>query len=242
MSIITDKFAEYQGRYWLPRTIYRDVLARLFLPFIAKIKVQGLENAPATGPTIFMINHIAGVDPLVVMLTVRSRFLIPFSKIENLDIPIAKYLIRLWGVVPVKRGEVDRLALGVSLDLLKHGYGLVVAPEGTRSPALQEAKDGITYLSTKANAVIVPVGVEGTREFMSNLKRFRRTPMSLAFGKPFRLRARDASKNRIPREEMAQMTREAMYQLASLLPEARRGIYADLSQATTDTLEFVTPK
>jgi hypothetical protein len=35
------------------------------------------------------------------------------------------------------------------------------------------------------------------------------------------------------------MTDEAMYQLASILPEHRRGHYADLSQATTETIELL---
>jgi hypothetical protein len=35
------------------------------------------------------------------------------------------------------------------------------------------------------------------------------------------------------------MTTEAMYALAALLPEQRRGVYADLSQATQDTLEWL---
>jgi hypothetical protein len=35
------------------------------------------------------------------------------------------------------------------------------------------------------------------------------------------------------------MTDEAMYLLSALLPEQRRGVYADLSQATTDTVDFV---
>jgi 1-acyl-sn-glycerol-3-phosphate acyltransferase len=239
MTIITPQFAEYQGRYWLPRFIYRDVLARTLLPILVKREVRGRENIPATGPAIFMINHIAAVDPMIVMVTVHSRFLIPFSKIENLDIPVAKWLIRLWGVVPVRRGEVDRLALQVSLDLLKRGYGMVVAPEGTRSPALQEAKDGITYLATKTNAVIIPVGVEGTKEFLPNLKRLRRTPMSVSFGRPFRFRAE--GDKRLARGAMSRMTQEAMYQLAALLPEHRRGFYGDLTHATTETLEFVTP-
>jgi hypothetical protein len=34
------------------------------------------------------------------------------------------------------------------------------------------------------------------------------------------------------------MTDEAMYILASLLPEYRRGVYADLSKATQDTIEW----
>ena len=34
------------------------------------------------------------------------------------------------------------------------------------------------------------------------------------------------------------MTDEAMYRIAALLPESLRGIYSDLSRATTDYLDF----
>jgi hypothetical protein len=34
------------------------------------------------------------------------------------------------------------------------------------------------------------------------------------------------------------MTDEALYVLASMLPEARRGVYGDLGQATRETIEF----
>jgi hypothetical protein len=35
------------------------------------------------------------------------------------------------------------------------------------------------------------------------------------------------------------MTDEAMYILAAMLPEYRRGVYADLSLATHETIEWV---
>jgi hypothetical protein len=35
------------------------------------------------------------------------------------------------------------------------------------------------------------------------------------------------------------MTDEAMYVLAGMLPEERRGVYSDLSRATTDTIEML---
>jgi hypothetical protein len=34
------------------------------------------------------------------------------------------------------------------------------------------------------------------------------------------------------------MTDEAMYVLAAMLPEGRRGVYSDLRKATRDTLDF----
>ena len=35
------------------------------------------------------------------------------------------------------------------------------------------------------------------------------------------------------------MTNEAMYILASLLPPGQRGVYADLSKATQETIQWV---
>jgi hypothetical protein len=35
------------------------------------------------------------------------------------------------------------------------------------------------------------------------------------------------------------MADEAMYILSAMLPEERRGVYADLSKATQDTIEWV---
>jgi hypothetical protein len=35
------------------------------------------------------------------------------------------------------------------------------------------------------------------------------------------------------------MTDEAMYLLAAMLPEARRGVYSDLANASEDTIQWV---
>jgi len=239
MTTLSADFASQQEKYRFRRKFLRDYFGRPIMSVIAKVTASGLENIPSREPTLFMLNHIAGVDPLLVMGTVLSRFVVPFSKIENLDIPVGKYFINAWGVVPVRRGEVDRMALHVSLELLKRGYAMVIAPEGHRAPALQEAKEGVAYLATRTNAIIVPVGVDGTREFMSNLKHLRRTPVTINYGKPFRFRLN--GKTRATREDTAAMMHQAMYQLALLLPEHRRGFYSDLSQVSTDLLEFVNP-
>ena len=188
---------------------------------------------------MLIFNHISGIDPAVIMGVVRPRFLVPMSKIENFRVPVVGLLMRWWGIFPVRRGEVDRTALQNAVDLLKLGNLVLMAPEGTREPALSEGKDGITYVALKANAAILPCGVEGTREFVHNLKRLRRTRVTVTFGPAFRFRSSAASNGRVPRPEMTHMTHEAMYQVARLLPEQRRGYYQDLSQATTEKIEFL---
>ncbi len=222
------------------RRFLRDVVLRgIAFHTLVSVEVQGMAEAlPANGPALVMMNHIGGIDPIVLMGVIGPRFLNVMTKVENYHVLPLVPFIRLWGAYPILRGEVDRRALEFTLKLLKEDSALVlIAPEGTRRPELSEAKDGLAYLAVKAGAPIVPVGLEGTREFFTNLKRLRRTRISVRFGRPFRFRT--DGRARVSRPEMARMTAEAMYQLALLLPEKRRGFYADLSRATTGTLDFL---
>ncbi|MBN1680051.1 MAG: 1-acyl-sn-glycerol-3-phosphate acyltransferase [Anaerolineae bacterium] len=227
-----------QDRYTFRRRVIRDVLLRpIGFGLLVKPHITGREYIPAAGPTLLIMNHIGAIDPAVVTGVVTSRFVVPMSKVEAMSHPIVGLIARSWGVYPVRRGEVDRQALASSIELLKQDQPVLIAPEGTRQPALSEAKDGMTYVAIRAGATIVPVGLDGTPAFPGTLKRLRRTPVDVTFGRAFRFRT---SGQRVPRDELRQMTREAMFQLALLLPEHRRGVYSDLSQMTTDYLEFVT--
>lgn len=229
---------QQQGRYAVPRRIIRDGLLRP-IGFTALVKpiISGRHHIPASGPTLLVMNHIGLIDPVVVVGVVKSRWVIPMSKIENFHNPIIGPMARLWGAYPVHREQVDRKALQDTLDLLNAGHCVLIAPEGTRQPQLIAAKAGFTYVATKTNAAIVPIGLEHTDRFESNIKRLKRTQIEVRFGPAFRFKT--DGRSRIPRGEMDRMTQEAMYQLAHLVSEQRRGFYADLNQATTDTLEFV---
>jgi len=196
-------------------------------------RVEGVENLPAKGAAIVMINHIAFVDPVLV-LACLPRNVVPLAKIEVYKIPIWGIFPRLWDVIPVRRGEVDRTALAKSLKVLEAGEILLMAPEGTRHPTLQQGKEGMAYLAWRTGAPIVPVAVDGTQGFPTlDVRRWRRPGARVTIGKPFRFRAYPA---RPDKSLMRKMTDEAMYVLAGMLPEAMRGVYSDLSQSTKDTL------
>jgi 1-acyl-sn-glycerol-3-phosphate acyltransferase len=186
---------------------------------------------------MIMMNHIGAIDPFVVVGAMKTRFLVPMSKIENYRNPIVGAMVRSWGAYPVRRGQVDRQALESSIELLRQNRPILLAPEGTRRPELSEAKDGMTYVAIKAEAVIVPTALEGSDQFPRTYKRLRRPQVQVTFGRPFRFRT--DGRSRIPRDEMHQMTQEAMYQLAAMLPEHRRGFYHDLDHMTTKYLEFI---
>jgi 1-acyl-sn-glycerol-3-phosphate acyltransferase len=212
-----------------------NAVLRVLFKILLKIEIIGLENVPPQGPVILMINHINFLDP-VLTVGLMPRPVTAFAKIETLDYPILGFFIRIYGVVPVRRGEVDRRALRQAIETLVRGEAFLVAPEGTRSHhgRLQPARDGIAYIALRTGATILPVAIWGQERFVANLKRLRRTPIHVRIGKPFRFAPSTGS-----RDELRIMTREAMYQLAALLPPEYRGVYSDLEKASTDLLVSV---
>lgn len=217
------------------RNILRTLLRVIGFNLLAKIdRVEGLENVPQHGPAIIMMNHIAFVDSLIV-LHIMPRNIIPLAKVEVYDYPVIGFLPKLWGVIPVHREELDRRAIQQALDVLEAGEMVLVAPEGTRGTALQRGKEGVAYLASRSGAPIVPVAINGSKGFpaLRPFGAWKTAGAVIRIGKPFQYRP-EYQKAR--REELTKMTDEAMFILSSMLPEERRGVYADLSQATQDTL------
>jgi 1-acyl-sn-glycerol-3-phosphate acyltransferase len=231
-----------QPRLTWRRKALRGLLRRVGLTLLCRVEVEGLENIPDSGPTILMMGHISAIDPVVCMAVVTPRFVIPMTKVEGTKDRVLRFFIWWWGAYTVNRSEVDRSALLTSIELIRSGGLILIAPEGTRNPAgLQEAKDGLAYVATKANAVIVPTAISGAADFKQRWKRGRRAYARVTFGQPFRFDTQ--GRTRIPRDELSAMTREAMFQLALTQPDpSLRGVYSDLSQATTDHLIFVSPR
>lgn len=225
-------------RYEFRRRFLRFLLRWIgFTILVKQERVEGLENIPSQGPAILMINHIAFVDPFVVLHMV-PRNIVPMAKIEVYDYPLIGVLPRIWGVIPVRREEFDRRAIQGALDVLKAGEIILVAPEAHRGPALRAGKEGVAYLATRSGAPIIPVAVDGTEGYPSLpiLPRWHGPGAQVQFGRPFRL---ITNNSRSDRELLGKMTTEAMYILAAMLPEKRRGEYSDLSQATQDTIAWL---
>jgi len=192
---------------------------------LLRLQVRGLENVPADGPVILMINHVNFLDPFVVVASM-PRQVTAMSKIENFSIPLWGWVFKWYGAIPVHRGEVDRKALKAALDVLKTDTMLLIAPEGTRSKtgALIRAKTGAAYLADQAKVLIVPIAIAGTESIMRNLLRLRRSRLIVQIGKPFLLPAiqdNDRSKG------LRRNTDEIMCRIAAMLPQAYRGVYAD---------------
>lgn len=223
------------------RKVLRFLIRFIGFNFLAKVDtVEGLENIPAEGPAILMMNHIAFIDSLLVVSTAK-RNVVPLAKKEVYDYPVVGIFPRLWGVVPVRRGEFDRKAVQQIMAVLDAGEIVLVAPEGTRGMALGPAKEGVAYMAARSGAPVVPVALNNTNGFpaLRFTARWRGPGATLHYGKPFRFKP---EYRRARSEQLRVMINEAMYVLAALLPPERRGLYSDLSSATTDTIEWLNPQ
>jgi 1-acyl-sn-glycerol-3-phosphate acyltransferase len=203
-------------------------LLRLLMKLLLRFEVAGYENVPGTGPIVIIINHIAFLDPVMVLGSFPRR-VIPMAKIETLDIFFWGPIAKAYGVIPVRRGEVDIKAIKSALRILSDNGVVLLAPEGTRSPnhQLQSGKEGAALIALRSGASVVPIGITGTHRVNAHWKKLRRAPVFLSIGKPFRL-CPAATNGRAQRAQIKAMTRAMMFRLAAQLPPEFRGIYANL--------------
>lgn len=238
-ELSVEEYVARQPSYAWRRGLMRG-FARAVFGAIFRLSYTNTQNVPDTGGSILLMNHLALIDPILCIAAVKNRFVLPMSKIENSRHPIIGPLVRFYGGYTVNRGEVDRKALTNSIELIKSGQLILIAPEGTRQEhGLTHPKDGLAFVATKADAIIIPAAISGAQTWMHDLTHLRRAKINVNFGRPFRFKT--DGRARIPREELSAMSEEAMYQLAAAIQDpALRGVYSDLSKATTNHLEFLT--
>ena len=212
------------------RNIIRWLIRRLF-NLIARVEVKGYENLPKEGSFVIATNHLGIIDvPIAFYALDRwDMFVMVGEKWEKVG--FFRWVGKYFNFIFIDRFNPDIKTLRRVISLMEKNNILVIAPEGTRSRtgALIEAKMGASYLATKLNRPIVPVGITGTEDktVLDNLKKFRRSHFIVTAGPAFTLPP-------LPREHrdevLKQYTDEIMCHIAALLPEKHRGVYADHPQ------------
>jgi 1-acyl-sn-glycerol-3-phosphate acyltransferase len=221
---------KYRLAWWrrgLARPLIRVVLGTLF-HILAPVKITGKKNVPLRKPYIAAINHVSLFEaPFVGAFWLEQLEVIGASDIW--DRPGQNILARLWGGIPVHRGEYDRAAMEGVLSALRSGYPLLIAPEGGRShaPGLRLAMPGIAYIAEQTGLPVLPVGIVGTTDdFWQKASRGKRPMLEMHIGKPFQLPLVEG-KGAQRRESRQRNADLVMRYIAGLLPEEYRGVYAD---------------
>ncbi|MBN1262710.1 MAG: 1-acyl-sn-glycerol-3-phosphate acyltransferase [Anaerolineae bacterium] len=223
---------------WLTRLINGTI--HLLTEIACRIEDKELEKVPAEGPLIIVGNHINFLELPLMYTHLQPREMTGFSKVENWDVPLFRFLFDQWGIIPIERGAADVGALRRGLEALQKGGILVIAPEGTRSHngRLQKGLPGVVLIALRSGAPVQPVVYYGGEKIKQNLKRLRRTDFHIIVGNPFHI---DTGGVKVTGEVRQHIVDEIMYQMAALLPAGYRGVYHDLENATETYLRFAEP-
>lgn len=201
-------------------------IARFLLAFLGTARIEGIEHVPRTGAFILVSNHCSQADPPLLGWATGhqiGRIVHFMAKDEMHHWPIIGWLADRSGVFWVRRGEGDRAAQRLALQLLGQGKPIGIFPEGTRSRdgRMREGRAGATLLAIRSGALIVPVGIAGShRLFPGDSRLPRRSRLTFRIGEPFRLEHQPSG--RIDRGVLAAGTERIMERIAALLPPAQK--------------------
>ena len=204
---------------------------------VCRIEDEQLKKVPDRGPLIIVANHVNMLEIPLIYTRLLPRPATALVRADRWDSPGFRWLLDLCGALPLRRGEADVAAVRRTVDRLKAGDIVIIAPEGTRSHhgRLQRAHPGVVLLALHSSAPVLPLVHFGSERYGDNLRRLRRSEFHIRVGRPFNL---DSGGAKVTRQVRRQMVDEIMYQMAALLPPAYRGVYSDLSGATERYLAF----
>jgi 1-acyl-sn-glycerol-3-phosphate acyltransferase len=170
--------------YWVLKVLLSPVMFALW-----RVRIEGREHVPATGPVVLAPNHVAFVDSIFLPLVMRRRVTF-VAKAEYFDSWKTAWFFRAVGQIPMRRegGSASERALTTAREVLEKGGALGIYPEGTRSPdgRLYRGHTGVARLGLGCGVPLVPVGIVGTTEVQrpgSNKLRFLRT-VTVRFAPP----------------------------------------------------------
>lgn len=243
----------------LQQSVFQQIfimIGRLLIKMLFKVKIQGLEQLhPQITSFILTSNHFSWFDApiLSLMLPFRTAFLIA-TEAQN------KWWVRLFSSafhsIPIWRGQVDRAAMRRAVEALHTGQIVGIFPEGGVNPELAElvargeqipelrgnmcrrppaqlmqAKAGVALLAIMSEAKIVPVGLLGTEQTLANLRRWRRTAVTVQIGPAIGpLTVDPLLSGRQRRQALDALAHQVMYHIAALLPLDKQGFYAASKQ------------
>jgi 1-acyl-sn-glycerol-3-phosphate acyltransferase len=202
------------------------IIARWLVAVLGGATVEGVERIPRDGAFILVANHCSQADPPLLGWATGyqvGRVVHFMAKEEMHSWPIIGWLADRSGVFFVRRGEGDRAAQRLALNLLAAGRPVAIFPEGTRSRdgRMRDGRAGAALLAIRSGAPVLPVGIAGTHGLFPRGSRLpRRSPVTFRIGSPFRLDHQPTG--RIDRDALVAGTDRIMAEIAALLPPSQR--------------------
>ena len=205
---------------------------------ICKVDSTELEKIPLKGPYIVAINHINFLEVPMIFTHLLPRKVVGIVKKETWKGTFITWLANSWEAISVDRDGQTIETFRQSRKVLKNGYFLIIAPEGTRSKdgILRIGKPGVISIALRSKIPIIPIAHFGGVDIISNLRSLKRTKFTFKVGTPIILHP----EGKADQEKRKYFTDQLMYRLAELLPKEYRGAYGNLdSKSTKEIIEVL---
>jgi 1-acyl-sn-glycerol-3-phosphate acyltransferase len=205
------------------RRLYRafiHFLGHTLIPIFSRLSINGLERVPKNGPLIIVANHTDFLE--VLFLLVYTPLPVEVLGADDIPMrpPVAQLMpfIRYYGFIPIKRGTFDRAGLGMALDVLKQNGVVAIFPQGgVWEQDGMNAHDGVSWLSQKSGAPLLPMGFGNTRGGMARVFKLQRPRFTMNIGTLIPPLGGDARGDR--RAAMREQSLQIMAQIQALLPD-----------------------
>ena len=201
-------------------------LLRTFFRLFFRIDRSELAKVPQAGHLLMMVNHTSNLEGPMLYAFLQPRPLHALAKQELWEQKFMAYLMNMWKSIPVDRQNMGRSTMDACFKVLEDRHILAIAPEGTRSKDgnLQEGKGGVAFIAHKKDVPMIPVAVMGFPSFSKNIKRLRRTVITIKVGEVFEIVQKGG---RIDADTRQALADEIMMRLAIMMPNEMRGHYKD---------------
>ena len=213
-------------RFRISRPILKTVF-RFIFRLLGRVKITGLEHIPYGTPYVVAINHVSIFDPPLAGAFWPEQLEI-IGASDVFEKPGQGQILKLYGVIPVHRGEYDSALFYRVISVIKSGFPLLIAPEGGRShvPAMRRAMPGIAYIIEQTGVPVLPAAIVGTTEdYWQRARRGEKPMLEIRIGRPITL-PQITAKGTEKHEARQKNADLVMSYLAGLLPEEYRGVYA----------------
>ncbi len=199
-----------------------------------RLRVEGAEHVPTTGPVIIASNHLSFIDSLVIPLAAGRKvgFLGKAEYVTGTG--ITGWLGRLWfgefgGMIPVDRSDARAAARSLELaeEHLATGGAFGIYPEGTRSRdgQLHKGRTGVGRLALASGAPVVPCALIGTdRAQPVDARGIRPHRVTVRFAPPIDVAALESQ--HVKGKLLRAITDEVMDAIAERSGQTRSGDFA----------------
>lgn len=139
-------------------------LAWIAVSLLYRVRVQGVENIPESGPAIVVCNHVSYVDAIILSAAVKRpmRFVMYYRIFE---IPLLSFFFRQAKAIPIASAKEDETIMKAAFELvdqeLLNGNVVCLFPEGaiTRDGEIQRFRRGLEKIIERRPVPVVPVSL-----------------------------------------------------------------------------------